>query len=250
MYKPDALPVLIFEDRSEILGYLGYRHVTGIKQWDPLAKARYLEQLKQTMDGEPSSKYKTLAKMIGSRADYVAKLLTGLALYDQIEENGFFGFDLKAEDIDFSLLTTALSYSNIVTFLGLPGSTEPSLPGLKEESLKDLTSWMFKEVGEGKTRLGESRNLKSLNRIVHYQKALDSFRAGKSLKEAELLTEMPAEIFSISIIRSKGHLENARDHQHLVTKPTTVDSENLEEIQTIASDLWTVIKNRLKRSKG
>jgi ParB-like chromosome segregation protein Spo0J len=44
-YKPKELPVVIRESRSEVLPYLGFRHITGVKQWEPLVKARYIEQL-------------------------------------------------------------------------------------------------------------------------------------------------------------------------------------------------------------
>ena len=45
-HKPTDLPCLIFEDKDEILKYLGYRHITGIKSWKLLEKARYLAKLK------------------------------------------------------------------------------------------------------------------------------------------------------------------------------------------------------------
>src|SRR5215213_1520785 len=44
-FHPTELPVLTYKTRDEILDYLGYRHITGIKEWDALAKAKYLEQL-------------------------------------------------------------------------------------------------------------------------------------------------------------------------------------------------------------
>ena len=34
-FKPDPIPVIIFNSRDGILNYLGYRHITGIKAWDP-----------------------------------------------------------------------------------------------------------------------------------------------------------------------------------------------------------------------
>lgn len=43
--KPVNLPVLIYDKREDIINYLSYRHITGIKQWDTLAKAKYLGQL-------------------------------------------------------------------------------------------------------------------------------------------------------------------------------------------------------------
>jgi hypothetical protein len=44
-YKPDKVPIFVYYNRKEVLDYLGYRHITGIKQWDILAKARYMHRL-------------------------------------------------------------------------------------------------------------------------------------------------------------------------------------------------------------
>ena len=38
------LPCVEFASRREVLDYLGYRHITGIKEWEPAAKARYLRE--------------------------------------------------------------------------------------------------------------------------------------------------------------------------------------------------------------
>ena len=38
--RPVLIPCIIFSTRDEITKYLGYRHITGIKSWGVLAKAR------------------------------------------------------------------------------------------------------------------------------------------------------------------------------------------------------------------
>jgi hypothetical protein len=125
-WKPDKLPVLVFDERDDIIFYLGYRHVTGIKEWGPLAKARYLEQIAQKTKGPYSKKkFQEMARTIGSQWDYVAKLLTGFAIYKQMDENNFFGIEnLDEESIEFAILTTALSYDNIIAYLGLENATD------------------------------------------------------------------------------------------------------------------------------
>ena len=66
-HRPSELPVIIYDDRDEILDYLGYRHITGIKAWGPLAKARYLRDLRKEMDETDSrSQFTQLTKAIGS----------------------------------------------------------------------------------------------------------------------------------------------------------------------------------------
>ena len=75
---PHTVPVFLFEKRSDILEYLGYRHVTGVKSWGSLPKAKYLHELLVLDQSDISliDKCKQLAKKIGSRAgDYRFKLL-------------------------------------------------------------------------------------------------------------------------------------------------------------------------------
>ena len=45
-FIPTEIPCLVFEKESEIHNYLGYRHITGIKEWRLLEKARYLSGLR------------------------------------------------------------------------------------------------------------------------------------------------------------------------------------------------------------
>ena len=43
--KPTEIPVYVVQSRDDTLQYLGFRHISGVQRWDPLAKARYLESL-------------------------------------------------------------------------------------------------------------------------------------------------------------------------------------------------------------
>lgn len=45
LFVPKDIPCIVYEKREDILNYLGYRHITGVKEWGALEKARYLEQL-------------------------------------------------------------------------------------------------------------------------------------------------------------------------------------------------------------
>jgi hypothetical protein len=43
-HRPTEVPCLVFEDGTQVLRYLGFRHITGIKSWSSLQKARYLKE--------------------------------------------------------------------------------------------------------------------------------------------------------------------------------------------------------------
>src|SRR6267142_1301295 len=81
-HRPQDLPVLVYDSRDEILDYLGYRHITGIKEWDALAKAKYLEQLfERDRKGKLSDRVKRLAKGIGSKPNAVVQSPKALAAF-------------------------------------------------------------------------------------------------------------------------------------------------------------------------
>lgn len=245
--KPSELPVLVYDSRDEIIDYLGYRHITGIKEWDPLAKAKYLEELYARSDATTGEeKFRELAKTIGSRANYVGRLLAGLAIYRTIAKADFFGIDdLTEETIDFSLITTALSYDNIVRFLGLATAADPALKGLNSKRIEELTHWVFERDDSGKPRVAESRNLRELSAVVETEDALERFRAGLSLKDAAMLTKLPTEVFRSSISEARSKISLARDQSHRIDEPRVADLTTLDEVATIATDLKTVIEKRI-----
>lgn len=244
IHKPDEIPVIVYSKREDVLEYLGYRHITGVDQWDSLAKARYLYQLKSTRsEKDYKLLLKELAKIIGSRGDYVHKLLSGYELYKEIEANDFYKISgLNEESFSFSLLTTATSYTEIGAFVG--ASNDKSTEKINKPHLEELTKWVFKE-DEGKTRLGESRNLKTLNAVISSPKALQAFRDGRPLEEARLLTDEPKEIFSNSIDTALKRLKDAKDQSHLINKPNQLDADNLREIFQMARELYTSVNSKL-----
>lgn len=246
-FRPTEVPCVIYKNREEIQSYLGYRHITGIKPWGSLEKAKYLKQLyPHTTSKKPQEKFRELAKMIGSRADYVARLLTGLALYDTIAEKDFFAISgLDEESISFSLITTAMNYTNIVGFLELKSATDDRLDGLSIKNLTLLTKWIFEKNTENVTRLGESRNLKLLNTVVANEKACKAFIAGKALTEAVLLTEEPLVAFRTAITYARTSLETARDTIHLVENPASSDTDILQEVLKLTRVLLKVTQGRL-----
>ncbi|QIY78356.1 ParB N-terminal domain-containing protein [Chromobacterium violaceum] len=193
-FKPsDDIPVLVFEKRDEILTYLGYRHITGVQDWDSLAKARYLKQLYERYEDLPQvDAYKTLAKEIGSNSNHVAKLLTGLELLGRASESGLLvKLNLTEDDIPFSLLTTGIGYEGISRFIGIDGVRDTAAQGLKEKEFEEFFRWVFEKGPSNTTVLGDSRKFEKLARIVSNQTALMELRQGRSIDEADLLTEGP-----------------------------------------------------------
>src|SRR5947208_2031454 len=41
-YQLHEVPVVVFETRDQLVPFLGFRHISGILKWEPIAKARFI----------------------------------------------------------------------------------------------------------------------------------------------------------------------------------------------------------------
>ncbi|MDX8127171.1 ParB/RepB/Spo0J family partition protein [Methylomonas sp. OY6] len=235
---PKKLPCLVYEGRREILRYLGYRHITGIKEWDSLSKAKYLAQLREEFyaDLDDAAQMRSLSKDIGSRPDYVAQLLTALRLYIRAEGKNFFDLPIEAKDVEFSLITTALSYSDISNWLGLESRKDISMSGLKEENLKRAFAWMFSKDQQGNTILGESRKLKDLAAVVQSTDAIEVLEETGRLSEAYLYTDGPQVALENALDQV---IKDARIVWNMLPKTKPLTNGHLDK----ATDLFDEIKS-------
>lgn len=198
---PKKIPVVVKNSRQEVLPYLGFRHITGVKQWEPLAKARYIKSLYDLVDNNksPYEKYSEVAKNIGSRRDHIRRNLDALAVYRVICDNEFYGIeDLDEDSLHFSVLSTAIADERLGCFLGVLKKTTGGIVHnnpivdktvLDQNNIKELTQWFFEKNEDGETKVGESRNIKYLSLVVDTPKALAAFRDGATLNYAYRLTK-------------------------------------------------------------
>jgi hypothetical protein len=232
--KDEKIPTLVYKKRDDILKYLGYRHITGVKDWGPLEKARYLNQLIPLFKEQGVNDEKLLASLantIGSRADYVGALLTSLNLYEYANEKDFFDLDITADAFHFSLLSTAVSYKNISSYIGLKSPTEFSLDGLDEEKFQNILKWLFDSKEK---KISESRDLKLLAAVVASAEAEQKLVNRCSLEEAVIYTSQPRETFLTLLGEAKEKLSAA--HLLSLKLPDLPDGsiEILQDIETQA----------------
>jgi hypothetical protein len=237
------IPCLIYENRESLLAFLGYRHITGVKQWGALQKAKYLKQIQ---DYNSETSFSDLAKLIGSRTDYVARLLTALALYEHISSADFYKIEnLNDETINFSFLTTALSFSNITRHLGLENDRNPQLNNLHTERLKWLVEVMFKETANGQTRLGESRNIKNLATIIGHPQALEKFNTNLSIDDALLWTDEPSEMFRQLLAEAREKLSSSINRLPHAKDVNQSDLETVNDMRDQLIHIRNTIRSRL-----
>ena len=193
-HRPTDIPIIVYESREAVLQFLGYRHITGVKPWDPLAKSRYIQQLFDRLPADESymDRYREVSQIVGSKPQYIRRSLNALAAIDLAEERDFFNLDISLEDIEFSFVLTALGYAEIQKWvLNDPEKLESAhlveqSEHVNYENLEKLFSWMFETGKSGSTRLGESRNIKKLAAIISTPRAMERFESGASIDSAYL----------------------------------------------------------------
>ncbi len=248
--RPDKVPCLVFENEDQILRYLGFRHITGIKSWSALQKARYIKRLQDThyeKFARPEA-LRLLARATGSKAPYIGQVLTSLSLYEAAEAHDFYGLGIEPDDIDFSVLSTALSYSNIVEYLGLDSKSNVDLDDVNPRKLRNLFQWLFVAQSNQKTIVGESRNLKKLAAIVAEPEAVKELLKDGRLDEAYELSKGPATALSEAMSVAQRRLDAAL---RLLQKIPVVEANHLdkaEEIYRTAGSLRGAVKMRLEEA--
>lgn len=168
------LPVLIADQREDVLAYLGFRHVTGIKQWRPAEKAEFITSLVD----EQKMTYREVARQIGSRSDTVRQNYTAFKMLLQMEEME--NFDWSEVEERFSLLFLSIRSEGTREFLGVelkgdePKSDKP-IPAEKSENAGSFVAWLF-GTKDRKPIVGDSRNVDRFGEILSEPRAVDYLR--------------------------------------------------------------------------
>lgn len=227
-FIPKEIPVIIYNSRDQILDYLGYRHITGVKDWGALEKARYLDQLYQVHCNEENKAYiyTKLAKMIGSRSDYVCKLHQALKLYNMANEEAYYGANISEEEISFSWITTAIGYSEIIQFINITDDMKQ----INSENYKKIFLWMFDPQ---KKVIGDSREISKLAKIVAQESSLKKLENGSSVEEAILYTSVPGEVFMEMLKYARKSLRQAKDAIEQLSEEPSGARDILDEITKI-----------------
>ena len=251
--RPTEIPCLIFNSESDIHIYLGFRHITGIKEWNLLSKANYLYGLFNNHQNEIfDNTCREIAKIIGSRKDYVRRVIIGYEVYKIIEDEGFYKIKgLDDTSFYFNYILDSLNKENIRNFIGIDFELEKPAENIHVENLKIWTTWFFKENDQGRTRLiGNSDNLHKLNKILGSPEALKAFKDdGVELNKAFELTNDLGDIFFESLKKSLQYLEQADNVVHKIQDFYSNLDEDIKNIKRLASKIQNTKNSILDEEK-
>jgi hypothetical protein len=177
----DLIPVVVLPDRAAATPIIGFRHISGILQWQRYAQARYVARL---ID-EDGMSFAEVADMIGIERTKVGNLYRDQAIAKQARE---LGIETGPLEETFSLLDVAMSTPKLRDHIGAPlgSKTVPGMPPIPEDKggeLREIITWIY---GDGETPpvVGESREISKLGNVVASPVGLSALRDGETLDAA------------------------------------------------------------------
>ena len=138
-----AVPCIHAGNRQEVQAYIGFRHVTGIKEWDPPEKAAFIAHL---IEDECLS-YVQVMRRIGSKTLTVRQHYIAYRLLVQME-NDVSGISIERAEERFSVMYLSLRSPGTQRFLGIDILAEPKaarrpVPRSRLQSLEQFALWLF-----------------------------------------------------------------------------------------------------------
>ena len=227
----NSIPVIKVSSRKEVSAYLGFRHVTGIKEWKPAEKAQYIARL---IDDEGLS-YEDVRKKIGSKTPTVRQHYISYRLLLQMDQTE----DISVNYVEdkFSVLYLSLRTAGAKSYLHIDGHAEPAQAArpVPEEHIQNLTNfarWLF---GDEKTEplFSDSRHVDEFGKMlesedaVQYLERTEKPRFEMAYRKAGLGEESLIEYISIASDNVQLTLQEA--HLHRKSKPFNKAVRRLKE---------------------
>ena len=236
----NPVPVKEYASREEVIPYLGVRHIRGSKDWEALAKARYVEDLK-----EAGYSLREIARLVGDRGDVVQRWLLTLYVLDQANRTSETPWNEAIGEFKFSWLYTSLGYARIRQFLGLEENSrqDPQPDPINDSFTRPLIDHMQDLYGPppgdpSKAAVPESRHIRRLAAVYASTEALDVLRGGGSLEDAYSRSSGEHEELLDHLRQANVSLERANGMAHRHTE----DAEAIRRAEQAAGTANNIVR--------
>lgn len=139
---PAAIPTVEVDSWETAAPIIGYRHISGIQQWDPYAKARFIARL---LDDNDKS-FQEAAQLVGEEVGDVKGAYRNFHIAKQARED----MKLDTSDVEsgFGVFTRAMTSAGIREHIGAPQPRsvqkgQKPLDSGKSAEIAETISWIF-----------------------------------------------------------------------------------------------------------
>jgi hypothetical protein len=216
-----SIPIIKADERKDVESFLGFRHVTGIKEWRPAEKAQFIAHLIE----DRRMSYEEVRKRIGSKTPTVRQNYISYKLLLQME--GEDDISLEAVEKKFSVLFLSLRTEGVRTYLNIdiqagPERARVPVPKNHLKNLRNFALWLFGDDRRPPI-VRESRQVDDFGRILESPKAIEYLErserpsfdvawqmAGGDEPEVVRLVEEAGDNVSLALSRAHRYLKSRK----------------------------------------
>lgn len=167
----EEIPYILIPDRASVKSYLGFRHVTGIKEWKPAEKAQFIAELIE----KDKLTYEKVRRRIGSKLPTVRQNYISYRLLLQMESQSD-RVDVKRVEERFSVLYLSIRSDGVRKYLSInieadAKTAKKPVPKSRLDQLENFARWLF---GDSKNEplFTDSRRVDEFGKILSNRKAV------------------------------------------------------------------------------
>lgn len=169
--KLKRAPYIEKPNRKAVQAYLGFRHVTGIKEWPPAEKAQFIAHLIE----DEHLTYEQVRRRIGSKTPTVRQNYISYRLLLQMETRD----DIAVSSVEerFSVLYLSLRTDGVQKYLHIdieaePGAAQRPVPQRRMRHLVTFAMWLFGDE-HSHPIIQDSRLVDSFGKVLLNTKAVE-----------------------------------------------------------------------------
>jgi hypothetical protein len=249
----ERIPYILKPTRKSVTAYLGFRHVTGIKEWHPAEKAEFIAHL---IEDEGLS-YEQVRRRIGSKTPTVRQNYISYRILLQMEDHSE-DVDLAKVEDRFSVLYLSLRTRGVQQYLSIeieadPDSAKSPVPKKKLTQLVNFARWLF-GTDKQEPIVEDSRQVDDFGRILESEVAVDYLERNESpsFSVARRMAGVAESEVAEHVERAADEAEEALKaaHQHKSSKRLQRAVERLGTDALQLLDLFPLIKTSVLEGVG
>lgn len=236
----ERIPYMLMPDRDSVKSYLGFRHVTGIKEWKPAEKAQFIAEL---IDKD-SLTYEDVRRRIGSKLPTVRQNYISYRLLLQMEGHSE-KVDVEKVEERFSVLYLSLKTEGARTYLQVdidadPDTASKPVPQSHLKHLERFARWLFGDA-KHEPLFTDSRKVDDFGRMLLSEKTVEylertekpSFEVAKRMagvSESEVAKHVETAADEVEEALRAAHLHKGSNRVEEAVRRLTLDTLQLVKL--------------------
>lgn len=206
----DEIPCVLVESRETVRTYLGFRHIGGIKDWSPEAKARFIRVEVDSMASQGNARpFFSVGKAYGSNSQGIRNSYIALTLLLHARDE--YAIDVRyVQHQRFGVWQRLLNSASVRDYISFGKPTtydeiRTAIQNVDSDKLEAIVRDLTPALGKAQALLNDSRQITEYGKVLTNARATEVLRTYEDLDAAIQIVgtqDLPARIAKIAAAMS------------------------------------------------